>query len=70
MTNSPAQIEEARRLAGQADQQVVSQLEMIKRMQRSGISTAVAEEALRMMRKIAEQMHARLKSMNGPVKGD
>ena len=51
MTNSPAQLEEARRLAKQADDQVASQIEMIERMQRSGLSTAIAEEALRMMRK-------------------
>ena len=43
---------------------------MIERMKRSGLSTAVAEEALRMMRNIAEQMHARLKNMTGSAKAD
>jgi hypothetical protein len=43
---------------------------MIERMQRSKIPTAVAEEVLRMMRKIAEQMRARIKSMTGSVSGD
>ena len=65
MKHSEAEIEEARRLAEQAEAQVSSQLEMIERMKRSGLSTDVAEEALRTMRKIVDQMQARLRSMTG-----
>jgi hypothetical protein len=43
---------------------------MIERMKRSGLSTDVAEEALRIMQNIAEEMHARFKSMTGSVKAD
>ena len=70
MSRTKADIEEARRLAKQAEGQVASQLEMIERMKRSGLSTAIAEEALQTKRRIVDQMHARLKSMSGPVKGD
>jgi hypothetical protein len=70
MKHPKPEIEEARRLAKQAEGQVASQLEMIERMKRSGLSTAIAEEALRTMRRISEQMDARLKSMSGPAKGD
>jgi hypothetical protein len=65
MKHSKAEIEEAQRLAKQAEAQVASQMEMIERMTRSGLSTDVAEEALRTMRKIVDQMHARLRSMTG-----
>jgi outer membrane protein TolC len=65
MKHSKAEIEEACRLAKQAEAQVSSQLEMIERMKRSGLSTDVAEEALRTMRKIVDQMQARLRSMTG-----
>jgi hypothetical protein len=65
MKPSKAELEEARRLAKQAKGQVAAQLEMIERMKRSGISTDVAEEALRTMRKIVDQMRARLRSMTG-----
>jgi hypothetical protein len=65
MKHFKAELEEARRLAEQAEAQVSSQLEMIERMKRSGISTDVAEEALRTMRKIVNQMQARLISMTG-----
>lgn len=60
-----AQIEEARRLAQQAETQVTAQVEMIDRMKRSGLSTAVAEEALRMMRKLHADLLKRLKGMLG-----
>jgi hypothetical protein len=70
MSHSKAQIDEARRLAKQAEDQVTIQLQIIQRMKRAELSTAVAEEALRMMTKIVEQMHARLKSMTGTVSGD
>jgi hypothetical protein len=50
MKYAAAEIEEARRLVQQAEGQVTAQLEMIDRMKRSGLSTAVAEEPLRMMR--------------------
>jgi hypothetical protein len=69
MKHSEAELEEARRLAKQAEAQVSSQLEMIERMKRSGISTDVAEEALRTMRKIVDQMRARLRSMTGKDDG-
>lgn len=65
MKHSKAELEDARRLAKQAEAQVSSQLEMIERMKRSGISTDVAKEALRAMRKIVDQMRARLRSMTG-----
>jgi transcription initiation factor TFIIIB Brf1 subunit/transcription initiation factor TFIIB len=70
MKHSKAEIEEAQRLAKQAEAQVASQMEMIERMTRSGLSTDVAEEALRTMRKIVDQMHARLRSMTGWDKVD
>jgi 50S ribosomal subunit-associated GTPase HflX len=70
MSRSKADIEEARRLAKQAEGQVASQLEMIERMKRSSPSTAIAEEALQTMRRISEQMDASLKNMIGPAKGD
>jgi hypothetical protein len=70
MKHSKAELEDARRLAKQAEAQVSSQLEMIERMKRSGLSTDVAEEALRTMRKIVDQMQARLRSMTGPAKVD
>jgi len=60
-----ADIDEAQRLSKQAEQQVASQQEMIARMHRAGLSTDVAEEALRTIRKIVEQMHARLRTMTG-----
>lgn len=64
MKHSKAKIEEARRLAQQAEAQVAAQLEMIERMKRSSLSTEVAEEALRTMRKIVNQMRTRLRSMS------
>lgn len=70
MKHTSIEIEDARRLAEQAEAQVATQLEMIQRMERAGLSTAVAEEALRTMRKIVDQMRARLRSITGPVKGD
>jgi hypothetical protein len=70
MKFTQATIDEARRLAQQAEEQAASQLEMIERMKRSGLSTDVAEEALRIMQNIAEEMHARFKSMTGSVKAD
>ena len=69
MKYSDADIEEARRLAEQAQAQVDTQAEMIARMQRSGLSTAIAEEALRTMSRIRDQMRARLKSMMEASKG-
>jgi hypothetical protein len=65
MEYTVAQIEEARRLAQQAQTQVTAQVEMIDRMKRSGLSTAVAEEALRMMRKLHADLLKRLKGMLG-----
>jgi hypothetical protein len=38
---------------------------MIERMKRTGLPTAVAKKTLRMTRKVAEQMHAQLKSNGG-----
>jgi hypothetical protein len=52
MKYTAAEIEEARRLAQWARDQFTAQLEMIDRMKRSRLSTAVAEEALRMIRKL------------------
>ena len=46
MKYTVAEIEEARRLTQQAEAQTKAQVEMIDRMNRSGLSTAVAEEAL------------------------
>jgi hypothetical protein len=63
MKYTQATIDEARRLAQQAEDQLATQLEVIEPMKRSGLSTAEAEEALRVMRNIADQLHARLKSM-------
>ena len=60
MKSGGPQLEELRRLAQQADDQVNAQLEMIERMKRSGLSTAVAEEALRIMMQIRDQMRARV----------
>jgi hypothetical protein len=59
------QLEEFRRLAKQADDQVKTQLEMIQlemieRMKRSGLPTAVAEEALRTMMHLRDQIRARV----------
>jgi hypothetical protein len=70
MSRTEADIEGARLLAKQAEGQVASQLEMIERMRRSGLSTAVAEEALQTMIKLVGQMHARVRSMTGSAKGD
>jgi len=70
MSRTEADIEEARLLAKQAEGQVASQLEMIERMRGSGLSTAVAEEALQTMIKLVGQMHARVRSMTGSAKGD
>lgn len=69
MKYSDAEIEEARRLAEQAQAQVDTQAEVIARMQRSGLSTAITEEALRTMSRIRDQMRARLKSMTEASKG-
>lgn len=63
MKYTPATIEEARRLAQQAEVQVTAQLEMIERMKRSELSTAVAEEALRMMQKLHADLMKRLNGM-------
>jgi hypothetical protein len=64
MKYTAAEIEEACRLEGQ----VRAQIEMIARMKRSELSTAVAEEALRMMRKLHADLMTRLNGMLG-VKG-
>ena len=66
MSCSQPDFEQSRRLAEQAEDQVKVQLDMIERMKRSGLSTAVAEEALRMMQRIARQMQARLKTTSPP----
>jgi hypothetical protein len=63
MKYNAAEIEEARRLAQQAEGQIAAQIEMIDRMRRSGLSTAVAEEALRMMRKLHVDLMTRLSGM-------
>ena len=49
MSCSQSAFEQSRRLVEQGEDQVKAQLEMIERMKRSGLSTAVAEEALRMI---------------------
>jgi hypothetical protein len=54
MSRSQSAFEQSRRLAEQAEGQVKAQLEMIECMKRSGLSTAVAEEALRMMQSSAQ----------------
>ena len=63
MKYTAAEIKEARRLAQQAEGQVKAQQEMIDRLKRSGLSTAVAEEALRMMRKLHADLMTRLNGM-------
>ena len=63
MKYTAAEIKEARRLAQQAEGQVKAQQEMIDRMKRCGLSTAVAEEALRMMRKLHADLMTRLNGM-------
>jgi hypothetical protein len=60
MKTGGPQLEEFRRLAKQADDQVKTQLEMIERMKRSGLPTAVAEEALRTMIHLRDQLRARV----------
>ena len=65
MKYTAAEIEEARRLAQQAQGQVAAQIEMIDRMKRSGLSTAVAEVALRMTRKLHADLATRLRGMFG-----
>jgi hypothetical protein len=65
MPNTKPEIKEAQRLAKQAEAQVASQLDMIERMKRSGLSPEVAEEALRTMRNIVVQMRGRLRRMIG-----
>jgi hypothetical protein len=65
MKFTAAEIEEAGRLAQQAEGQIAARIEMIDRMKRSGLSTAVAEEALRMMRKVHADLMTRLNGMLG-----
>ena len=60
MKSGGPQLEELRRRANRADDQVKTQLEMIERMKRSGLSTAVAEEALRTMIHMRDQLRARV----------
>jgi hypothetical protein len=50
-----------RRLAKQADAQISAQLEMIDGLIRSGLPSDAAEEALRAMRRVAADLHGRLK---------
>jgi hypothetical protein len=64
MSYTPAQIEEARQLAEQAQSQVDSQEAMILRMRVSGLSTEIAAGALRTMCIIRDQMVVRIKSMS------
>jgi hypothetical protein len=65
MPHNKPEIKEAQRLAEQAEAQVTSQIDMIERMKRAGLSTGVAEEALRTMRKIVIQMGERLRTLTG-----
>ena len=65
MKYTAAETKEARRLAHQAEGQVTAQIEMIDRMHRSELSTAVAEEALRMMRTLHADLMTRLNGMLG-----
>jgi len=62
---SQADLDDARRLADQPQAQVDTQAEMIARMKRSGLPTDIAEEALRTMTKIRDQLRARLETMTG-----
>jgi hypothetical protein len=70
MGYSKADIEEARRRVDQAKGQVDLQAEMILRMRRSGLSTAVAEAALETMATNRDRMQARLREMRKGVAND
>jgi hypothetical protein len=60
--NVGARIEEARRLAYQADSNVDTQEEKIRWMRLSGVSTGTAEKTLRTMLKIRDRTIARFMS--------
>jgi hypothetical protein len=69
MPHNKPEIQEVQRLAEQAEAQVATQRDMIERMKHAGLSTEIADEALRTMRKIVVQMHERLRTLtNGKIK--
>ena len=70
MGYSKADIEAARRRVDQAKTQVDLQVELILRMRRSGLSTAVAEAALETMAKNRDRVQARLREMRKCIAND
>lgn len=68
MNVTDAEYDAAQRLADQAQDQVDGQARMILRMRASGVPTATAEAALRTMTIIKDQMLARLKGMQRPLR--
>lgn len=68
MRYTQAEIDDAQRLSDDAQAQVNSQARLIVRMKASDVSTVAAESALRTMIIIRDQMLARLKAMQRPLK--
>ena len=52
---------ELRHLVRQAEEQVATQIQMIDRMERAGLSTADAQDVLQEMRRTVSDLHGRLK---------
>lgn len=54
-------LQELRRLVKQADAQISTQLQLIDSLMRARLPTKDADEALRAMRRVAADLHGRLK---------
>lgn len=55
------ELAELRRLVQQAEKQIEAHLELIEGLIRLGIPAQIAEEALRVTRRLASELHGRLK---------